>query len=83
MNLLRNVWDRVRRQIVCEVPETDALCEFDCRRLQCTEGEWETCERRLRRAAGELMPARRMSPEPVVVSKAAQAPVSVPVDACE
>lgn len=62
MNILRNIWDRVRGQIVGEVPETDALCEFDCPRLQCTEGEWEICNRRLHRAAGELMPGTDISP---------------------
>jgi hypothetical protein len=25
---------------------------------QCWEGEWQTCARRLQRAAGELMPAK-------------------------
>ena len=56
MSLPRNIWDWVRRQFIDEVPEGDALCEFDCRKPQCTEGEWETCDRRLRRGAGELMP---------------------------
>lgn len=56
MNLVRVAWAWLRRQIVDDVPEADALCEFDCRRLQCQVGEWETCERRLARAADELMP---------------------------
>jgi len=58
MNLLRNIWGWVLGQFVGEVPEEDALCEFDCRKPQCIVGEWENCARRLQRAAGELMPAK-------------------------
>jgi len=58
MNFLQKVWDWVAGQFVRAVPEDEALCEFDCRKPQCREGEWESCARRLQRAAGELMPAR-------------------------
>jgi hypothetical protein len=58
MKLLRDIWDWAGGQSVGEVPEDDAVCEFDCRKPQCTEGEWENCMRRLQRAAGELMPAK-------------------------
>ena len=40
-------WQWVKGQFVQEVPQDVALCEFDCRKLQCTMGEWETCARRL------------------------------------
>ena len=40
-----------------EVPEDIALCAFDCKKGQCSFEEWESCERRLNKAAGELMPA--------------------------
>jgi hypothetical protein len=97
MNLLQNVWNWVSGQIIGEVPEEDALCEFDCRRLQCAEGEWESCERRLHRAAGELMPAKKpplvaiaesaaklqQSAEAVVESSSGKKPASNAVDACE
>jgi hypothetical protein len=43
--------------IIQDVPESFALCEFDCRKGQCRQSEWATCERRLNRAQGELMPA--------------------------
>jgi hypothetical protein len=56
MSMVHNIWDWLRRQFVDDVPQGDALCEFDCRKPQCTTGEWEVCERRLHRAAGELMP---------------------------
>jgi hypothetical protein len=46
----------VMEQLIQEVAEDSALCEFDCRKVQCTQGEWKSCERRLQYAAGELMP---------------------------
>jgi hypothetical protein len=51
-------WQRIKNQIVQDVPAEIALCEFDCRKQQCTEREWQTCPRRIAQAAGELMPAR-------------------------
>ena len=56
MNFFRTVWRWVVGQVAREVPFEDALCEFDCRKPQCFEGEWENCMRRIRRGAGELMP---------------------------
>jgi len=35
-------------QLVEDVPDGLALCEFGCRKLQCRMGEWEQCQRRLR-----------------------------------
>jgi len=35
-------------QLVEDVPDSLALCEFGCRKLQCRMGEWEQCQRRLR-----------------------------------
>jgi hypothetical protein len=37
----------LKNQIVQDVPEDIALCEFDCRKGQCRMGEWESCERRI------------------------------------
>jgi hypothetical protein len=51
----RSVWQRLRNQVVQTVPEDCAVCEFDCRKCQCTLGEWEICARRLNKAAGEPM----------------------------
>jgi hypothetical protein len=43
---------RLRRWIkgrwIQDVPEDIAACEFECRRLECRQGDWETCENRLR-----------------------------------
>ncbi len=54
--LHRRLWQWLKGQIVQTVPEEDGVCEFDCRKQQCTEGEWEVCERRVQKAAGELWP---------------------------
>lgn len=48
-----------KNQIVADVPRDLELCEFDCRKHQCALNEWANCERRLNRAAGELMPLPR------------------------
>jgi len=61
MNLLQNISDWVQGQFVRKVPEEVALCEFDCRKPQCKEGEWDACARRMQRAAGELMPGKEPS----------------------
>ena len=38
----------LKEQIVEDVPDSVALCEFGCRKQQCCMGEWEHCERRLK-----------------------------------
>jgi hypothetical protein len=53
----------IKSQIVQPVPESDALCEFDCKINDCTFGRWVECERRLKRAADELMPEELVSTE--------------------
>jgi hypothetical protein len=54
---LRGFFQWVRNQIIQDVPEDIAICEFDCRAGQCTPGEWELCERRLNRAEGKRLPS--------------------------
>jgi len=46
----------MKNQIALDVPESVGLCEYDCRKQQCAEGQWASCERRIQRAAGELWP---------------------------
>jgi hypothetical protein len=53
---VRRLWRWLKRQIVEDVPSDIAVCEYDCRKEQCLQSEWETCERRLSAAAGELHP---------------------------
>jgi hypothetical protein len=47
-SMLGRIWQRLRNSLVQEVPEEDAVCEFECHKLKCPYGEWATCERRLR-----------------------------------
>jgi hypothetical protein len=42
-----SLWDRLKAMLVQAVPEDIAICEFDCRKTQCTYGEWATCQRRI------------------------------------
>jgi hypothetical protein len=58
-NYLTRLWRWVADQIVQDAPEGSELCAFDCKKGQCTHQEWETCQRRLHKAAGELMPANK------------------------
>jgi hypothetical protein len=54
--LFRGFCRWVADKIIQDVPEDTALCEFDCQKGQCTDGEWANCDRRIKRAAGELWP---------------------------
>lgn len=60
--LHKKFWQWVKNQIAQDVPASGALCEYDCRKPQCTEEEWATCERRIQRAAGELWPETKPAP---------------------
>jgi hypothetical protein len=60
--LPRKFWQWLKDQIVQDVAEAEGLCEFDCRKQQCTEEEWATCERRINKAAGELWPESSPAP---------------------
>jgi hypothetical protein len=57
-------WQWMKNQIAQDVPASDRLCEYDCRKQQCTDEEWATCERRIGKAAGELWPATKPAPTP-------------------
>jgi hypothetical protein len=55
-NVLTRVWRWIKGQMIGMVPDDIGLCQFSCNKQQCTMGEWATCERRIHKAAGELMP---------------------------
>jgi hypothetical protein len=57
--LHKRFWQWLKTGVVQTVPDEDGLCEFDCRKEQCSETEWENCERRINKAAGELWPGKR------------------------
>ena len=56
-------------QIIAEVPTEVALCEFDCRRNQCSRSEWLSCGRRISKAAGELMPSVLLQQRTVILHR--------------
>jgi len=62
--LRKKFWQWMKNQIAQDVPASDGLCEYDCRKQQCTEEEWATCERRIQRAAGELWPETKPATTP-------------------
>ncbi len=44
----RGLFPDTKTHLVETVPNDIALCEFDCRKTECSFGEWERCARRLR-----------------------------------
>jgi hypothetical protein len=54
--LFLRFWEWSKSQIVQTVPDEMSVCEFDCRRPQCTIAHWESCDYRSHEAAGWLMP---------------------------
>jgi hypothetical protein len=40
-------WRFLMDQLIQDVPESIALCEFDCREPNCTAERWAACERRI------------------------------------
>ena len=68
-NPVQRFWRFVKRQVVDDVPEHLAVCEFDCSHGQCMQEEWDTCGRRLQKCAGELQPESRSS-EPLPKARA-------------
>jgi hypothetical protein len=44
---LARLLDRLKSTFVGKVPEDIGFCEFDCKKSQCTYGEWATCQRRI------------------------------------
>ena len=58
----KKFWQWLRNQVAQDVPVSVGLCEYDCRKQQCSAEEWESCERRIQKAAGELWPATKPAP---------------------
>jgi hypothetical protein len=53
---LIRAWRWISNQVVQDVPEEIMVCEYDCRKAQCTMAEAERCEKRQQEGAGELFP---------------------------
>jgi hypothetical protein len=47
VSILFRLLQQLRSKVIQEAPEDIQLCEFECRKLECTMGDWEKCERRL------------------------------------
>ncbi len=68
LEIFRRVWRFFKAQIVQDIPDEDAACEFDCRVDQCNMGEWATCEHRLRTTLQMMRAAEapdRTPPDPI------------------
>lgn len=46
------------RNPVSSVPEGIAVCEFDCTKTECIQGDWNQCERRLKVCASKQQEER-------------------------
>jgi len=64
-DFFRRVWQNVQKQFIEDVPADIGLCEFDCRKPECSMGEWQNCDRRIVKAAGELSPGGDSPNRPV------------------
>ena len=67
MKTMRIDWVRRARnwlanEVIQDVPDELAACEFDCRKQHCTSDDWSSCERRLKAMEG-LMVGRNSGPE--------------------
>jgi hypothetical protein len=46
---IRQLWERIKSQIIQDVPTENAVCEYDCDKLECSDEKWTDCENRLRK----------------------------------
>jgi hypothetical protein len=61
--MIRNLWTWLHAQMVQDVPDRIAVCEFECRAVTCQRGEWERClYRRWVEAVGSVPRSTRRSP---------------------
>lgn len=65
MLALRQLLHNIKINLVATVPDSDAVCEFDCSEVECTQDKWRVCENRLsqlpreRRSVGDLERQRK------------------------
>ena len=45
-NLLSAAFTNIWQKVSAPVPVENAVCEFECRELDCSEERWKNCERR-------------------------------------
>jgi hypothetical protein len=46
-NAILRIKTILRKNVIRDVPNELAACEFDCRVGECSHGKWEQCERRI------------------------------------
>jgi hypothetical protein len=51
VNYFYRVWKGFAGLVVRDVPDEFQSCEFDCRKVNCSMGDWDKCEMRLRHVA--------------------------------
>jgi hypothetical protein len=47
LGLLAKFWRSLKERFVGDAPIELEVCEYECRKPQCLQGEWEHCQRRL------------------------------------
>jgi len=52
-------WRFLMSQLIQDVPDSIAVCEFNCRETDCSAERWASCERRLLHASRERVPKFR------------------------
>ena len=52
-NPFLRMWQNLKRQIVDDVPEALAICQFDCARARCLLDEGRPCEQLSRKGTGQ------------------------------
>ena len=58
-NSISELTHRLRAQWVTEVPEDLAICEFECRKSQCSFDDWVQCVHRVSNIRKELVHLRQ------------------------
>lgn len=56
ISVVQRLFRWIKNQVIQDVPKDIAVREYNCRRGQCMQDEWETCARRLSASTGELKP---------------------------
>jgi len=44
---LQRLWQRLKDRLVQEVPDEVGACEYGCRKPDCRNGDWDSCQRRI------------------------------------
>lgn len=58
VGIFRRIGRLVADQLIQDVPEAIAVCEFDCRKPDCSAEQWASCERRM-----QMVPLQASTPK--------------------